>query len=91
MKTLDGKRVRIKGTDVVTKVRFCTRDEKLGLCVVVAIHTLALGEDMKTAQQFVTADNPYGDLFPLDQIEVGTVKGGEFTATKGVKFLPCKR
>lgn len=83
-RSLDGKRVRIKGTDVVTKVRFCTRDEKLGLCVVVGLRHL-------NAAKFVTADNPYGDLFPLDQIEVGTVKSGKFTATKGIKFLPCKR
>lgn len=88
MKTLDGKRVRIKGTDVVTKVRFCTKDDKLGLCVVVEVFGFPFGMGQDQAEKFITKDNPYGDLFPLDQIEVGTVKGGKFTAAKGVKFLP---
>ncbi len=62
-KTLDGKQVRIKGTDKVLKVRFCTMDENLGPCVVTSFSG-------KVNEQFVTDDNPYGDLFPLDQIEV---------------------
>lgn len=88
MKTLDGKRVRIKGTDVVTKVRFCTQDEKLGLCAVVEVFGLPFGMGQDQAKLFINPDNPYGDMFPLDQIEVGMVKDGKFTAVKGVKFLP---
>ena len=62
-RTLDGKQIRIKGSDVTLKVRFCTMDENLGPCVVTSFSG-------KVNEQFVTEDNPYGDLFPLDQIEV---------------------
>lgn len=70
-RSLDGKQIRIKGTDVTTKVRFCCYADNLGACVVTEMSCINFGDwKYPQARQFVTGDNPYGDLFPIDQIEV---------------------
>ena len=73
-KSLDGKTIRIKGTTVTTTVRYCT-DADGYLTVVTEMNDLTHPE----AKQFVTEVNPYGDMCPLDMIELRHPNGGWYT------------
>ena len=70
-KTLDGRRIRIKGSDVVTRVRFCSRDDDGNSRVVTEMSCLNSSDDSYPgARQFVSESNPYADFFLLDEIEL---------------------
>ena len=75
-KSLDGQKIRIKGTDVETTVRYCSIDDDGQPRVVTEMSCLNESDDRYPgAAQFVSEDNPYADFFPLDQIEVHGPKG----------------
>jgi hypothetical protein len=77
MRNLDNSTIRIKGTDVVTKVRFCSADDDGVTRVVTEMSCVHENDsDYPGAAQFVCEDNPYADFFKLDQIEVSDGKGG---------------
>ncbi len=79
-KSLDGKTIRIKGTDVVTKVRYCSIDDNGEPRVVTEMSCVNdMDNEWPEARQFVTEDNPYADFFKLDQIEVQKPDGTFYT------------
>ena len=68
MSSLDGKTIRIKGSDVVTKVRYCSIDDNGEARVVTEMSCLHEGDNSYPgAAQFVSEDNPYADFFKLAQ------------------------
>lgn len=78
-KSLDGQTIRIKGSDVTTKVRYCT-EENGQLCAVTEMSCLHANDNSYPgAAQFVSEDNPYADCFPLDQIELRKPDGTWYT------------
>lgn len=75
-KSLDGKEIRIKDSDVTTKVRYCSIDDNGDPRVVTEMSCLFPGDDSYPgAEQFVTEDNPFADFFTLDRIELRTPGG----------------
>ena len=84
--TLDGRTIRIKGTEVTTKVRYCSMDDDDKPRVVTEMCCLFPGHDEHPeAEQFVTEDNPYADFFPLDMIELHDPSRGWYTPTFHVR------
>ena len=85
-KSLDGQRIRIKGSDVETKVRFCSVDDNGKHRVVTEMCCLFPGHDEHPgAEQFVSEDNPYADFFLLEDIELPHPDGGWYTPEFKVK------
>lgn len=78
-KSLDGKTIRIKGTDVTTKVRYCT-DIGNGPRVVTELwyHPEDPARDPNIVE-LLTEDNTYGDEWPLDMIEIRKPDGTWYT------------
>jgi hypothetical protein len=71
-KTLDGALIRIKGTTVITNVRYCTDANG---------HMEVVTDMYPGVEDFVTDDNPYGDCFGLDKIELRRPNGDWYTPT----------
>lgn len=83
-KSLDGQTVRIKGTDVVTTVRYCTNVSGRPQAVV-DLFFHPKGEVNPQIAPFINAENPYGDCYDLDQIELQRGDGTWYTPSFRVR------
>ena len=82
MASLDGKRIRIKGTDITTTVRYCSRRDDGTLIAVTELWYHPEDPDIpENVRTLMSDDNPYGDECTLDQIELWRPGHGWYTPT----------
>ena len=78
-KSLDGKTIRIKGTELTTKVRYCTTTRGFPQVITVACCMYPGHDEYPGFEALVSEDNPYADAFRLDEIELPHPEGGWYT------------